>query len=437
MDSALLEAFGLDPDVLHLNHGSFGVAPVVVRQAAAAWRERAERNPHRFNRVEISGLVAAAREGAAGFLGVDPSRAAWVRNVSEGVSAVLGSLELHSGDELVISTHGYGAVRKALSHHAARTGARIIEAVYPVGAGDDVIVSAYVAACSRRTRLIVIDRITSPTATVVPVAAVTAAVAGVGASVLVDAAHAPGQLRDDIAAFGADHWIGNLHKWAYTPRGSAILWSRAGADVVPGVLSWQLDEGYAASFDYPGTWDYAGWLAAPDGLAYWEALGGWEAVGRLADLAGDGQKQVAEALGVTLELLPATPAPAMRLVPLPGGVLTSPDQVDSFYEALSQQRVEVAPMFFDGVGYLRIAAAPYNTADDYDRLADTVRELLGRRGALRGCECSTSVMIHRRDAPGRFGASPMGSENLVASTTSRRGRGCPWRRTSWRPERTD
>jgi isopenicillin-N epimerase len=380
VDAALLEAFGLDPDVLHLNHGSFGVAPVVVRRAAAAWRERAERNPHRFNRVEIRGLIAAARERAAGFLGVDPSRAAWVRNVSEGVSAVLGSLELHPGDELVISTHGYGAVRKALSHHAARAGARIVEAAFPVGAGDDAIVSAYAAACSRRTRLVVIDRITSPTATVLPVAAVSAAVSAVavaGTPVLVDAAHAPGQLPDDISALGVAHWIGNLHKWAYTPRGSAILWSRPGACVTPTVLSWQLEDGYAASFDYPGTCDYAGWLAAADGLAYWAALGGWDAVARLDDLVADGQKRVADALGVTLEGLPDTSAPAMRLVPLPGGVLTSPEQVDPFYGALSQQRVEVAPMHFGGVGYLRIAAAPYNTPDDYDRLADTVRQLLG------------------------------------------------------------
>ena len=248
----------------HLNHGAFGVAPVVVRQAAAAWRERAERNPHRFNRVEVSGLIAAARERAAGFLGIDPSRAAWVRNVSEGVSAVLGSLALRPGDELVTSTHGYGAVRKALGQHAARSGARVVEAAFPVGAADDEIVAAYAAACSPRTRLAVVDRITSPTATVIPVAAVAAAVAGTGALVLVDAAHAPGQLDDDIAALGADYWIGNLHKWAYTPRGSAILWSRPGADVTPGVLSWQLEDGYAAAFDYPGTWDYAGWLAAAD-----------------------------------------------------------------------------------------------------------------------------------------------------------------------------
>lgn len=378
MDAAFLEAFGLDPDVLHLNHGAFGVAPVAVRRAAAAWRERAERNPHRFNRVEVPGLVAAARERAAGFLGIDASRAAWVRNVSEGLSAVLGSLALRPGDELVIGTHGYGAVRKALNHHAGRAGARVVEAAFPVGAEDEVIVSAYAAACSSRTRLIVVDRITSPTATVVPVAAVAeaAAAAAAGARVLVDAAHAPGQLPDDIAAFGADHWIGNLHKWAYTPRGSAILWSRPGADVTPTVLSWQLEDGYAASFDYPGTWDYAGWLAAQDGLAYWAALGGWDAVGRLADLVADGQKKVAAALGVTLDRLPATPAPTMRLVPLPGGVLASAEQADPFYEALSRQRVEVSPVCFAGAGYLRIAAAPYNTPDDYDRLAGIVRALL-------------------------------------------------------------
>ena len=374
----MLESFGLDPGILHLNHGAFGVAPVAVRQAAAAWRDRAERNPHRFNRVELPPLIAAARERAAGFLGVDPSRAAWVRNVSEGVSAVLGSLELHPGDELVISSHGYGAVGMALRHYAARAGAEVVEAGFPVGAADAAIVPAYAAACSSRTRLVVVDRITSPTATVIPVAAVTAAVAGPGRPVLVDAAHAPGQLDDDIAAFGADHWIGNLHKWAYTPRGSAILWSRPGAEVTPGVLSWQLQDGYAASFDYPGTWDYAGWLAAPEGLAHWQALGGWQAVARLEALVSEGQKRVAGALGVPLERLPAVPAPAMRLVPLPDGVLSGPSQADMFYEALSSERVEVAPIHFGGAAYLRIAAAPYNTPDDYDRLADTVQDLLKR-----------------------------------------------------------
>jgi isopenicillin-N epimerase len=377
----MLDAFGLDPDVLHLNHGAFGVAPVGVRQAAGAWRARAERNPHRFNRVELPGLIAAARERAAAFLGIDPSRAAWVRNVSEGVSAVLGSLELRPGDELVIGSHGYGAVRKALEHHAARAGARVAEAAYPVGAGDAEIAEAYAAACSARTRLVAVDRITSPSAAVVPVAAVAAAVAAVspGAAVLADAAHAPGHLADDIAGSGADYWVGNLHKWAYAPRGSAILWTRPGLSVTPPVLSWQLGDGYAASFDYPGTWDYAGWLAVPDGLAYWESLGGWDAVDRLAGLAAAGQQEVAAALGVPLTRLPAAPAPAMRLVPLPDGAASSPARAEALYQALSREGAEVAPVCIDGAGYLRIAAAPYNTADDYARLAGLLRSVLGLR----------------------------------------------------------
>jgi isopenicillin-N epimerase len=252
-----------------------------------------------------------------------------------------------------------------------------VEAAFPVGAADEEIVAAYAAACSPRTRLVVVDRITSPTATVLPVAAVTAALSGTGALVFVDAAHAPGQLDDDIVALGADYWIGNLHKWAYTPRGSAILWSRPGADVAPTVLSWQLEDGYAAAFDYPGTWDYAGWLAAADGLAYWASAGGWDGVARLAALAAGGQRTVAQALGVSLDGLPVRPAPAMRLVPLPNGFVASPGQADRLYEALSRQRIEVAPVYFGGAGYLRIAAAPYNTAGDYDRLAGVIRDLAG------------------------------------------------------------
>ena len=127
VDAAMLDAFGLDPDVLHLNHGAFGVAPVVVRRRAAAWRDRAERNPHRFNRVEVSGLVAAARKRAEGFLGVDQDRTGGSETCPREYRPSWGSLELHPADELVISArvrrgpHGAGPSRGA-------RGARIVEA---------------------------------------------------------------------------------------------------------------------------------------------------------------------------------------------------------------------------------------------------------------------------------------------------------------------
>jgi len=377
VDPLILDAFGLDPSIVHLNHGAFGVAPTRVRAAAGAWRERAERNPHRFNRIDVRALIASVREQAAEYVGLPADQVGWVRNVSEGVSAVLGSLDLGPGDELVTSNHGYGAVRMALEHWAQRRGAVVREAVFELGAEDDTVVAAYVDACSPRTRLVVVDQITSSTATVLPVAAVSAAVAAAGAPVLVDAAHVPGSLPTHVPDLGATWWIGNLHKWAYTPRGSALLWRAPTAPATwPGVLSWQLEDGYARAFDYPGTWDYAAWLAVPDGLAFWAEIGGWGEVDRLAALVSAGQKHVAEALGTSLDGLPVTPAPTMRMVRLPDGMLRDAEDVDRRYEQLSVgHRVEVAPIFFEGAGYVRIAAAPYNSEDDYDRLGQALRAL--------------------------------------------------------------
>ncbi len=372
MDLGIVDAFGLDPSVVHLNHGAFGVAPRSVRAAAEGWRERAERNPHRFNRIELPGLIARARDQAADFLGVPPSQVGWVRNVSEGVSAVLGSLDLAPGDELVTSRHGYGAVRMALQQWAQRRGAVVHEAIFPIGATDDEVVEAYVAACSPRARLVVVDQITSPTASVLPVAAVAAAV---DPPVLVDAAHVPGSLPTTVAGLGATWWVGNLHKWAYTPRGTALLWRSPLAPATwPSVLSWQIEDGFAASFDYPGTWDYASWLAAPAGLAFWTQLGGWEQVDKLNSLVTAGQRHLASLLGTTLDDLPATAAPTMRLVRLPEGVVRGRTDAQRLYESLSvEHRIEAAPIHFEGVGYLRVAAAPYNTIDDYDRLADSLK----------------------------------------------------------------
>ena len=366
-----LDVFGLDPSITHLNHGAFGCAPLVVRQAATSWQHRAERNPHRFNRMEVPDLIAASRTRAADFLGVEPDGTALVRNVSEGFSAVLGSLDPDPGDEIVLARHGYGAVRIAAQQWAARRGIIVVDAVFPVGASDPEIVAAYAAACSQRTRLVVVDAITSPTAAVLPAAAVAAAV---DAPVLVDAAHVPGTLPTDIAGLGAAYWVGNLHKWAYTPRGSAVLWvaPERRESTAPSVLSWQLPRGFPASFDYPATWDYSGWLAIGDGLDFWQRIGGWQRVAALTALVEAGQSIVAEALGTATDGLP-TPAPTMRLVRLPEGVATTSADADALYEGLSSvHRIEVAPVAVDGAGYLRIAAAPYSMIDDYHALAEAL-----------------------------------------------------------------
>ncbi len=374
MNHELLGSFGLHPDVIHLNHGSFGCAPIQVRRAAEAIRERFETNPHRFNGRELAGMIARSRHRGAEFLGVDPDSVGLVRNVSEGVSSVLGSLELAAGDEIVVCNHGYGAVRIAAESWAGRRGASVKIAEFDLGASDQEIVAAFVASCGPRTRLVIVDQITAPTATVLPVAAVAAAVE---APVLADAAHVPGTLPTDIAGLGVGYWVGNLHKWSYTPRGTALLWTRPELRdrTLPATLNWRVNDGYAASFDHPGTWDYAGWLAIGDGLDFWAGLGGWDQVQRQSDLVGDAQRRLAATFGTGLDGLPRHPAPTMRLVRLPATVATA-DQVKIISGRLAEEYAIEAAIGFHDTAMIRLAAAPYNTADDYDQLAAAIGKII-------------------------------------------------------------
>ena len=195
--------FDLDPDRVHLNHGAFGALPREVVEEQARWRTAAERNPHGFHRVVAAGAVEDARAAAAAFLHLGADDVALVRNVSEGVATVLAGVGLRAGDEVVVGDHAHGGVRLAVDAACRRTGARAVEVGLPLDATDEEVVAAFAGALTDRTRLVLVDQVTSLSATVHPVAAVARAVrrTAPGARVLVDAAHVPGQV--DVDPLGA------------------------------------------------------------------------------------------------------------------------------------------------------------------------------------------------------------------------------------------
>jgi len=345
-----------------------------VLQAQQRWRQRAEADPHRFHRYEVPGAVAVGRERAADWLGVPRDSLALVTNVTEATSTLMASLDLAAGDEVVLSDHGYGAVRLATEAWCARAGVVLREAAVPLDADDATVVAAYAAQLGERTRLVVVDQITSPTARMMPVAEVVAAARATDAMVLVDAAHGPGHVDVDVAALGADAWVGNLHKWAFAARGTATLWVAPHwrESVRPLVLGWSATADYPECFDVRGTADMSAWMAVPDALAVWQGLGGWSMVARNAELAGWGQRHVADALDVDLDGLPARPAPAMRLVPLPDAVGADEDSAEELYERLSADGVEVGVIAWGGRCWLRVGSQVFTTEDDHVRLAQTL-----------------------------------------------------------------
>ena len=216
----------LDPAVTYLNHGGYGVAPHRVLRAQAEWRARIERNPTRFMRRELAAAQREAASRLAAFLGASGDDLVFVDNATAGINAVLRSLALGRGDEILITNLAYGAVAKAARYVAERSGARLVEVAIPVPLSDaGGALEAVAAALSPRVRLAIFDHIASMSALKLPVAELTALARKAGARVLIDGAHAPGQIALNVPAIGADWYVGNCHKWLMAPRGAGFLWA--------------------------------------------------------------------------------------------------------------------------------------------------------------------------------------------------------------------
>lgn len=368
----------LDPDVAHCNHGSFGAVPAPVLDAQNDFRRRMAENPMRWFHRELPGLVAEARARVARFIGAQPDEMALVKNVSAGVSAVVQSLPLGPGAEVVSSDHIYGAVSWALDRLCARTGATRVVVEVPLRSTDDEVTARFAEHCSQRTGLVVVDQVTSPTARRFPIEAVTSVARGCGAAVLVDGAHAPGMLPLDMSAMKADFWTGNLHKWACAPAGTGALWvspeRRASMQSI--IVSWGEQDGFPLSFDRVGTDDLSCWLAAPLAL---EVLGnlGWDRLRRHNEaLVVWAQATVAEILGVPAGELQHDTGLSMALVPLPAGLVDTREQAQALQDQMVSRGVEMTIGCWNGRARARLSAYAYNSPPDYERMALGLRDLL-------------------------------------------------------------
>jgi isopenicillin-N epimerase len=369
----------LEPTVAHVNHGSYGAVPTPVLEEQQSWRDRMESNPLRFLRRELPAALVAARAEVAGFLGAGPTSLAFVHNATSGASTVLAAFPLEPGDAVLLTDHAYGAVRIAAERFAPDRGARVDSVHLPLTAEDDEVVDAVLGAVHERTRLVVLDHVTSPTARRLPLVRLVPALQERGVAVLVDGAHAPGMLAVDLDRLGADFFVGTLHKWCCAPRGTGVLHAaeRWRPMLRPLVASWGEDEGFPLAFDDTGTEDPSAWLSAPRALRVLEGLGLDRLRRHNVELAVAGQLEIAAALQVAAADLPRDSGVSMQLVPLPDGVADTAAAAGELQDRIGEQAaVEVAISSFDGRGYVRLSAHAYNAPADYRRLATDLPGLL-------------------------------------------------------------
>jgi isopenicillin-N epimerase len=382
--SSIRDLFQLDPQVVFLNHGSFGATPKPVFEVYQAWQRRLEQQPVHFMVTELPGLLAEARAVLAAYINAQPDEIVYIPNATFGVNVIARSLELGPEDEVLTTDHEYGACNHVWSYLSQKRGFvyKQQSISLPITSAEEIL-EQFWQGVTARTKVIFISHITSPTAVRLPVEAICVRARETGILTLVDGAHTIGQIPLDMETIGADFYVSNAHKWLCSPKGSAFLYARREQQhlIEPLVVSWGWGEkgdiSYGSDFlDYlqwMGTNDQSAYLSVPAAIEFQEKHQ-WAVVRQQCQSL---LEQALHRIGNITGLAPPYPYSAgfyhqMAVAPLPK-LADLPGFKSRLYD---EYRVEVPCTQWRNQQFIRISVQGYNTQTDIDALVDALGELL-------------------------------------------------------------
>jgi isopenicillin-N epimerase len=390
----------LDPQIVFLNHGSFGSCPRPVLEFQRELRDRMERRPVQFLGRDLEKLLDDARGALAQFLGAKAENLVFVPSATVGINTVLRSLQFEPGDELLVTNQEYNACRNALEFAAKRTGCEAVVAgiPFPLQSADQ-IVGAIMGAATPRTRLALIDHVTSQTGMVLPIARIVDELKARGIDTLIDGAHAPGMVPVNLEALGATYYSGNCHKWLSAPKTAGFLHVRPDRQqlirplsISHGANSPRTDRSrFLIEFGWTGTIDPTACLSVPEVLRFMGSVlpGGWpEVMSRNRELALAGRKLLCEALNINPPC-PEECIGSMASIPIPDATGETPPSTGPLASDPLQAQlrtdygieVPVMPWPAPPKRLLRISAQLYNSLPQYTYLAGALVKCLRRTSA--------------------------------------------------------
>lgn len=384
MDAELRDLFYLTPEVIFLNHGSFGACPRPVFEDYQAWQLRLERQPVEFLGREFKTLMRRARQALADYLGANRDDLVYVPNATHGVSIVARSLMLKPGDEVLASDHEYGACDRTWQFICQQKGARYVRqaVALPVKTRKEMLEQVW-AGVTERTRLIFISHISSPTAIRFPVEEICERARRLGILTLVDGSHSPGQIDLDLEAHGADFYTGNCHKWLLAPKGAGFLYAQQDVQdlLQPLVVSWGYQPApdfttgsrFVDLFEWTGTHDPAAALAVPAALAFAQAHD-WPVV---REKCRSMLTQALEEISALTGIPQTCPVDQGFYVQMATAELPKLCDLPGLKAALYDRfRIEAPLIDWNGRHLIRISVQAYNTSQDLKILVDALRILL-------------------------------------------------------------
>jgi isopenicillin-N epimerase len=358
------EHFLLDPDVVYLNHGSYGACPRPVFERYQAWQLELEREPVDFISNRLPGLLAQARATLAEYVGAQPDDLTFVPNATTGVNMAARAIELRPGDEVLSTDLEYGACDYTWEHVCERAGARYVRA--PIAFPVENVTERLFARRTERTRAVYVSHITSETGLLLPVEEIVARARAEGLATIVDGAHAPGHVDLDLDALGADFYAGNCHKWLCAPKGAGFLHVRPEwQERVDGtIVSWGYGEpaSFISRTERQGTRDAAAYLAVPDAIAFVRAH---DERDRCVALAREARARLCGLLGTE-------PLSGDELVRQLASVRLPDADATLSQRLFDDHGIEIPTMGPRRDDLLRVSIAPYTTREDVERLLDVL-----------------------------------------------------------------
>lgn len=388
MTSQYSKHWSLEQSRLFLNHGSFGACPDFVIAEQRKWQELMEQEPVRFFEELMPGLLQSSRQALGKFLHCSPEDLAFVSNATSGVNTVLRSLQFERGDEILVPNHAYQACRNSIDFVARRWGAKVVEVNIPFPIeGPQTVIGLMKSAYTSKTKLVMIDTVTSPTGLLMPFEELTAYFESRGVEVLLDAAHGIGMIPLNLATLGASYVTSNCHKWLCAPKGTAFLYVREDKQkkIQPLTIShghtYPLGETtrFRHEFDWTGTQDISGWCALPAVIEGMADLvdDGWEGIMQHNhELAIQGRDILCDRLEIE-QPCPNEMIACISTIKLPGEILPKEKmhEPDPLHHILSEKYNIQVPVWTwpsPAGRYLRISAQLYNSIEQYERLADAL-----------------------------------------------------------------
>ena len=366
---------------IYLNHGSFGPTPLPVQEFRERQQRQISSNPMDFFVRRWPGELKQLLTTLGEFIGATPDDVVLVDNATFGMNVVANSFPLGEGDEVLLTNHTYGAVRRIWQRKCDDTGGKLstIQLPCPIESIDQVV-DVFRASFTDRTKLLVVSHITSATAVTLPVAEIVSIAKSNGVAVCVDGPHAVAHIPLDIESLGCDFYTASCHKWLSAPLGTGFLyvhpsWSQY---MEPPILSWGKQEEDEApprwtdEFGWPGTRDPSSFLAIPTAIELLRSIG-------LAHFREYTHNLASYARNRLLEFSPRAPIVpddprwygAMAQLPLP------PCNVKQLQSRLwTQHGIEVPIIDFENQSWIRVSCHMYTEEVHIDHLVAALRELL-------------------------------------------------------------